>query len=274
MSIFKLVVPIDFSDTTKDAIHYAWDLARDEKDDDELILVHVLDQLNESEAKEKLESLAEKELGGFEGKVRTAVITGEVEDHIGSFAETENANFVIMGVHETSLLDRLLGSRAMEVISYSKVPFITVQKGTTYRSIDKIAMTIDLDKDSIQVVKAAASLAQNLEAELLLVAGDHADPGFKRQIKSNLTVAASYLEKEKVNYSVELLDRDYFNDKLLELSEERGVDIIAATYYMNTFSILSSKFVQHLITNENKLPVLTVDAQIFSSGPQFPFITT
>ncbi len=274
MSIFKLVVPIDFTESAIDAIHYAWELAKDEKDNDELILVHVLDQLKESEAKEKLDALAKKELEGFQGKVRTAVINGEVEDHIGSFAETEKANFVVMGVHETSFLDRLLGSRAMEVVAYSKVPFITVQKGTTYQSIDKIAMTIDLDKDSIQVVKAAASLAYNLEADLLLVAGDHSDSNFKRQIKSNLTVAARYLEKEKINYSVEFLDRDHFIDKMLALCEEKGVDIIAATYYLNTFGILSSKFVQHLITNENKLPVLTVDAELFSSGPQFPFITT
>lgn len=274
MDIFKLVVPIDFTDTSKDVIHYAWDLARDEKDDDELVLVHVLDQLSEKEAKEKLDELAKKELDGFKGKVRTVVITGEVEDHIGSFAETEKANFVVMGVHETSLLDRLLGSRAMEVVAYSKVPFITVQKGTKYRAIDKIAMTIDLDIDSIQVVKAAASLAHNLEAELLLVAGDHKDENFKRKVRSNLKVATNYLDKQKLKYSVELLDRDDFMDKLLALCKEKEIDIIAATYYMNTLSILSSKFVQRLISNENKLPVLTVDAQIFSSGPQFPFITT
>lgn len=274
MSIFKLVVPIDFSSTVTDAIHYAWELAKDEKDEDELILVHVLDQLSESEAKEKLDELAKNELEGFEGKVRTVVITGEVEDHIGSFAEKEKANFVVMGIHETSLMDRLLGSRAMEVIAYSKVPFITVQKGTTYQPIDKIAMTIDLDTDSIQIVKAAASLAHNLGAELLLVAGDHTDPNFKRKIKSNLTVAVRYLDKENINYSIELLDRDHFIDKLFALCEEKGVDIIAATYYLKTLSIFSSKFVQHLITNKNKLPVLTVDAQIFTSGPKYPFITT
>lgn len=274
MSIFKLVIPIDFSSTASDAIHYAWKLAKDEKDEDELILVHVLDKLSEKEAKDKLDELAKKELEGFEGKVRTEVITGEVEDHIGSFAEQENANFVIMGIHENSFLDRLLGSRAMDVIAYSKVPFITVQAGATYRPIDKIAMTIDLDTDSIQIVKAAVSLAHNLEADLLLVAGDHSDSNFKRKIKSNITVAARYLDKEEINYSIELLDRDHFIDKLFALCEEKEVDIIAATYYLKTLSILSSKFVQHLITNKNKLPVLTVDAQIFTSGPKYPFITT
>jgi K+-sensing histidine kinase KdpD len=149
-----------------------------------------------------------------------------------------------------------------------------VQEGTDFVEIDKIAMTIDLDTDSVQVVKAAAALANNFGAELLLVAGDHTDENFKRKIKTNLTVARNYLDKQKITSSIELIDRDDYTNSLLKLCDEKGVDIISATYYLKTFGILSTKFVQRLISNSNKLPVLTVDAQIFTSGPKYPFITT
>lgn len=272
MSNLKLVIPIDFSDESIEAAHYASKLTNQGKG--ELILVHVLDQLSGEDAKGKLDEIVKSELGRFSGEIRTAVIPGDVEDHIGSFADKEKANFIVMGIHEESLLDSLLGSRAMDVIAYSKTPFITVQKGTEFVEIDKIAMTIDLDTDSIQVVKAAAALASNFNAELLLVAGDHTDDNFKKRIKTNLTVARKYLDSQKINSSIELIDREDYTNNLLKLCDEQGVDIISATYYLKTLGIFSTKFVQRLISNTNKLPVLTVDAQIFTSGPKYPFITT
>jgi len=272
MSAFKLVIPIDFSNASREAIQYATNLSNNDKD--QIILVHVLHDSSEKDAKNKLNELVKEELNSFKGATRTAVITGEVEDDIGAFAEAEKANFIVMGVHENTFFDKLLGSRAMNIIEYTKVPFITVQEGSKFEKIEKIAMTIDLDNDSIQVVKAAASLAQNLGAKLLLVAGDHSDENFKRQIHSNLKVASNYLNERSIESSIELIDRHNFVDHIVELCEERGVDMISATFYLKSINLFSPKFVQHLIANDLKLPVLTVDAQIFTKGAQFPFITT
>ena len=109
---------------------------------------------------------------------------------------------------------------------------------------------------------------------LLLIAGDHTDPNFERQVKTNLKVAQNYLDDQQINSSIRLIDRDHFMDNLMEICQNEGVDIISATYYLKTLSIFSEKFVQRLISNPRRLPVLTVDAQIISSGPQYPFITT
>lgn len=272
MSNFKLVIPIDFSNASREAIQYAANLSSNEKD--QIILVHVLHNDSEKEAKNKLNDLAKEELVSYKGTTSTAVITGEIEDDIGAYAEAEKANFIVMGVHENTFFDKLLGSRAMNIIEYTKVPFITVQEGSKYEKIEKIAMTIDLDNDSIQIVKAAASLAKNLGAKLLLIAGDHSDENFKRQIQSNLRVASNYLNDRDIESSIELIDRDHFIENIVDLCEKRGVDMISATFYLKSISLFSPKFVQHLISNNLKLPVLTVDAQIFTKGAQFPFITT
>ena len=272
MSKLKLVIPIDFSESTTNALHYAKALTKSE--DDQLVLVHVLNDMSETEAKNKLKKIAENELKEFEGAVKTKVINGNIKEHVGNYAEYLDANFVIMGIHEESFLDSLHGSKALDVISNSKVPFITVQKDTTFTPVNKIAMTIDLDKDSIQVVKAAASLAQNMNSELILVAGIHTDPEFKKRVQINLKVATNYLDSHNVTASIKHLERDNFMDDFIELCEKEDVDMISATYYLKTLSMFSPKFVQHLMSNKLGLPVLTIDAQIFSSGPQFPFITT
>lgn len=272
MSTLKLVIPIDFSDSTINALHYAKALTRTKSDD--LVLVHVLNDISKTEAENKLKNIVKNELSGFEGPVKTKVIAGNIKEHVGNYAENVDANFVIMGIHEDSFLDSLLGSKALDVISNSKVPFITVQQETVYTKISKIAMTIDLDRDSIQIVKAAAALAHNMNSELILVAGIHTDHEFKKRVQINLKVATKYLESQNIKASIRHLERKDFINKFIELCKNEGVNMISATYYLKTLSIFSPKFVQHLISNEIGLPVLTADAQVFSSGPQFPFITT
>lgn len=272
MSKLKLVIPIDFSESTINAIHYAKALTRNKSD--ELVLVHVLSDLSETEAQDKLKNIVKNELSDFEGSAKTKVIKGNIKEHVGNYAKNIDANFVVMGIHEESFLDSLLGSKALDVISNSKVPFITVQRETNYTKINKIAMTIDLDQDSIQVVKAAAALAHNMNSELMLVAGIHTDPELKKRVQINLKVATNYLDSQNIKASIRHLDRSDFMNKFLELCKKEGVNMISATYYLKTLSIFSPKFVQHLISNKLGLPVLTVDAQVFSSGAQFPFITT
>ena len=272
MSIFKLVIPIDFSESTINALHYAKSLTRDKND--ELMLVHILNDLSETEAESKLKNIVRKELSGFEGSVKTKVINGNVKEHVGNYAESVDASFVIMGIHEESFLDSLLGSKALDVISNSKVPFITIQDETVYTKIKKIAMTIDLDKDSVQIVKAAAALAENMNSELILVAGIHTDPELKKKVQINLKVVMSYLDSQNIKVSIKHLERNDFLNDFLELCKNESINMISATYYLKTLSIFAPKFVQQLITNKHGLPVLTADAQVFSSGPQFPFITT
>jgi K+-sensing histidine kinase KdpD len=272
MNILKLVIPIDFSKSTINALHYAKDLTRNKED--ELILVHVLNDMSETEVQNKLKNIVENELSGFEGIVKTKVITGDIKTHVGSYAENIDANFVIMGIHENSFLDSLLGSKALDVISDSKTPFIAVQQDTAYSAINKIAMTIDLDQDSVQVVKAAAALAHNMNSELILVAGIYTDPEFKKRVQVNLKVATNYLDSQDIKASIKHLERSDFINEFIDLCEKEDVNMISATYYLKTLSIFSPKFVQHLMSNKLGLPVLTVDAQIFSFGPQFPFITT
>lgn len=272
MSVLKLVIPIDFSKSTINALHYAKALIRNQ--DDELVLVHVLNDMTETEAENKLKGLVKKELNEYKGEVKCKVIVGNIKKHVGSFAENIDASFVVMGIHEESMLDALLGSKALDVVSNSKVPFIAVQHDTKFTAIKKIAMTIDLDEDSIQVVTAAASLAENMNSELLLVAGNHTDPEFKKQLKVNLKIVIDYLDNHNVKASIKLLERKDFLNEFIEFCKKEGVNMISATYYLKTLSLFSPKFVQHLMSNELGLPVLTVDAQVFSSGPQFPFITT
>ena len=218
----KIVVPIDFTESTENALVYALSMAN--TNSDELILLYIIDDFNEQSAKSKMETLKDKVLKGYPGKVTLKILEGKINEQIGSFAEIVEATYIVMGIHKSSRLENLFGSKAIDVISKSKVPFIIVQNNTIYNGIKKIAMTIDLDKESIQVVKTASELASNFGAELILVAGDHTDSELKKKVTTNLRVAIDFLQKNNIKGSVKLLERKNFGDEFIQLCTDCNFD--------------------------------------------------
>lgn len=267
----RLIIPIDFTNSTENALIYAKNMASNSNDD--LVLFHVLDELSESEAMAKLDALVNKHLNDFSGSVELKTADGKVSEQIGNVAELVEANFIVMGVHETTRFGSLFGSDAISVISKSKVPFIVVQDGTVYTPVGKIAMTIDLERESIQIVKAASKLCEALNSELVLVAGDHSDPELKRKVTNNLRVSLEHLKQNNIKASVHYLERKQFIENFVTYCKEENIEMIAATYYTTTFQFLSAKFVQNLLSNSLKIPVLALDAEAVSSGSQFSFLS-
>lgn len=268
MKTAKLVIPIDFTSVTEHAINYAIELfASQEK---ELVLLHILTDLKESQAEDKLNALQEKYNDTF-ATISYRIEKGKIFDNIGKIAESIGANFVVMGTHDTNRVSKLFGSKAIKVITDSKVPFITVQEESQPRKISRIAMTIDVERESVQVAKTAVSLASYFNSEVVLVGGDHEDPMLRHKVVSNMKVAITHIKNHGIEASHVFLERDHFLQHFYEYCKDEKIDLIAATYYMNNFQILSAKFVQELLENDLQLPVLTVDAHAENIGTKFSF---
>lgn len=265
------LVPIDFTDVTENALNYAIEMSNDS--DNEIILLHIEGEHEVKVAESWLTDLVKKYQGDYEGKISSKIVSGKVAADISEVAKEVNASFIIMGVHGENRFQKLFGSRAVKVISASKTPFIVVQKGTTFKQIKTIAMTIDLDTDSVQVVKTAVELCKFFRSDLVLVGGDHTDSRLKRKVNANMKIALSYLRTHKIDSSVIFLERKEFGEKLLVYCKRNKVDMLAATYYMNTFQLLSDKFVQKLLNNEVGIPVLTIDSESMNRGSQFSFLS-
>ena len=269
----KLLIPIDFTPATENALLYAKQVA--DRIENELVLLHITESDKKAEmaaAEDKLKALINKHAADFEGGITFKVASGKVLRDIGKIADELEAAFVIMGAHNTSKLEKVFGSNAIHVIARSKTPYIVVQEKTNYRPITKIAMTIDLEKESIQVVKTAVKICQYFKAELILIGGKHTDPNFKQKVMTNMRVAIGHLKEHGVKSSVELLDRKSFLKDLMKYCKDEQVAMLAATYYPDTFQVFSQKFVQSLISNELGIPVLTVDAEAVGSASSISFI--
>lgn len=268
----KLLVPIDFTDVTRNAMNYAISLAN--LNSDNLIIVHVVkSSKDEAAALQKLKMLAESGSENLKGELEYKVFVGDVLEDMGNFASSMDASLIVMGTHGEHGLQKVFGSHALKLINHSKVPLIIVQKDTVYKEIKKIALTIDLEKESIQVVKIAASLGEKFGAEVVMIGGDHSDETLRRRVQLNMRTAMSHLQQHGVRSSSALLDRKDFEANLINYCQSNGIDMLAATYYAETFHAFSTKFVQHLLENDLQIPVITIDSMATGVSSQLSFLS-
>lgn len=268
----SLLVPIDFEQPTLNALHFALNMASD--CNYSIDVLHLIKSEGErTKAKLMMDDFIQKHTSSSGVQIQSHIMVGKVESDIDQVGQTLNSTFIVMGIHETSNISKIFGSRAIDVISESKTPFLVVQGQNKPIGGRKIAMTVDLEKESIQVVKAAIRLAKEFKSEIVLVGGDHSDPDLKAKVAVNVNTARRVLADNGILSHVVLLDRKHFLDHFIDFCREENVDIIAATYYADTFSVFSAKFVQKLLENEAKIPVLTMDHEIIGHGSQYSFMS-
>ncbi|MEN9997735.1 MAG: hypothetical protein RI922_725 [Bacteroidota bacterium] len=263
------LVPVDFTPVSISSTKFAAQLS---KENDQVLLVHVVKSEDDRIAAEiKLTNFAKSHLTDF-ANYSTRVIKGAVSTDIAVIAETLNTSLIILGTHGASGLRKLFGSYAFKIVENSKVPLIIVQEEVVYNSIKKIVMTIDLQKESLQIVKSAARLSHMFGAEIILVGARQDDSIFKRKIDLNLTVAGNFLTDHNIPFSIEFVEGKGFEENIFQLCQEKNADMLAATYYESSFHVFTDSFVRGLANNNLGIPVLTLESENTSFGGQYSFL--
>ena len=271
-TIYRILIPVDFTKATASAINYA--LGMSTQIHPEITLLHIIDHEREQiSAVQQLETFA-SDFNFGDLQIHKRVIIGDVLNDMGKIAEGMDASVILMGTHGERGFQKVFGSYALRVVEHSKIPLIIVQEETTFSNIEKIVMTIDLEKESTQIVKTAAALAKYYNAEIILVGGKHDDSILKNKVSLNMRVCREYLTNENIKHNIELLERKNFDTNLIEFCKQESVDMLAASFYQNTFYAFSDKFVQHLIMNELHIPLMTIDSSATGVYSQLSFITT
>ena len=267
----KYLVPIDFTPETENALVFAIDSVKYNKGG--IVLLHIIQSPNERIAAElQLKELANKHRTP-EVEIETRVVIGKVLKDMGVIADSLGVQAIIMGTHSTSIWQKVFGSPALSVISNSNVPIIMTQADTSFHKIKTIVMTIDLEKESVQVVKYAARVAKVFHSKVYVVGQHYTDETLKNKIDVNIRLVNDYLQQHELPSTVHLLNKNNFSKELLEYCEEVNADLLAVTYYKEDFHVFSTNLVQSLAENPLKIPVMTFDGEDTSSGAQFGFIT-
>lgn len=140
-AIKRILVPVDFSEHSQNAVRYAVGFAKQFRAD--LILVHIVEQMVypgdwmypplavSDFATEKREQITErlKQLGSEAGvKAKSIVRLGRAWQEVTEIAKEEKADLLVIATHGyTGLKHVLLGSVAEKIVRHAHCPVLTVR---------------------------------------------------------------------------------------------------------------------------------------------------
>ena len=259
----KLLVPTDFSEVAQSAMQHAIKFA--EIINADVILLHVVSSREEvEEAKEKLSK--EITLGSsFSSScnVTSFVRIGNIFEDIGDVAAELGISLIFMGTHKASRWQKLVGSRAIKVITSSPVPFIVTQeKLMNSNGYDNIVVPLDLNVETKQKLELVAKIAHYFDSQVHLLTNDNSDEFIKTKLKANQIWASNYLESKDIKNSSHLVDQgDSLTEGIFKLSKEVDADLIAIMNLADetVLGLYENSFQEEIVANDLKVPVLCVN---------------
>ena len=259
----KLLVPTDFSEVAQSAMQHAIKFA--EIINADLVLLHVVSSREDVEqAKEKLNK--EITLGNsFSNtcKITSFVRIGNIFEDIGDVAAELGISLIFMGTHKASRWQKLVGSRAIKVITSSPVPFIVTQeKLMNSNGYDNIVVPLDLNVETKQKLELVAKIAHYFDSEVHLLTNDNSDEFIKTKLKANQIWASNYLESKNIKNTSHLVEQgDSLTEGIFKLSKEVDADLIAIMNLADetVLGLFENSFQEEIVANDLKVPVLCVN---------------
>lgn len=220
----KILVPTDLSDNADQALNFAVAYAQQQCATITLIFSYFavydfaaeavrMAQTIENNAKTELNKIISKV--GREVEIDYRIIQGTVANAIFTTANNEDYDLIIMGTQGASGIKKnLIGSNTAKVIKESSIPVIAVPFGSSFESIEKIKVAVDLQHDKEGIFRKLIKLTEtwNLPYEIIHIENK---PNFSKKII--FKGLESYLNE---NFP----DCDFSFEMLQEINTDKGLE--------------------------------------------------
>jgi len=253
-----ILVTTDFTKQADNALQHAFILK--EKINGRIVLLHIVSSDDELEsAHQKLQKVIEETEKNYGIRISEIIRKGNIFDDISRVASEIGAKFVIMGTHGVSGLQHIFGSKALKVISTSKVPFISITKEPTRNGFNKIVMPFNLNKEPRELLTLASDIAKSFDSEIHIIGY-----GLNKKGGKYLEMITNYLESSKLKYIIEQKESSSnFDAVVLEYAKGVGADLISISNIQENVFNLFGGFEQNVIANKQGIPVMVVNSNSF-----------
>jgi nucleotide-binding universal stress UspA family protein len=259
----KLLVPTDFSEVAQSAMQHAIKFA--EIINADVVLLHVVNS-REDVKQAKVKLTREITLGNSFSNacnITYFVRIGNIFEDIGDVAAELGISLIFMGTHKASRWQKLVGSRAIKVITSSPVPFIVTQeKLMNSNGYDNIVVPLDLNVETKQKLELVAKIANYFDSEVHLLTNDVSDEFIKTKLKANQIWASNYLESKDIKNSSHLVEQgDNLTEGIFKLSKKVDADLITIMNLADetVLGLFENSFQEEIVANDLKIPVLCVN---------------
>ena len=182
--IKKILVPVDFTETSETVISKATTLAKLLKAD--LLLLHVVayngggfsilpDVKSDLPTIAEIEKLVSKKMDDMQADIRKKygitpevyVSTGNIDSEVIDFSKNKKIDLIIMGTHGASgYKEMFIGSNSQRIVTLSEVPVLTMQKDNGKLGFENILLPIDNSTHSREKANLATAIAKQFGAKI------------------------------------------------------------------------------------------------------------
>jgi len=275
-----ILVPMDFSDSSINAVYYAVEMAN--LFDSEITLLHVISKstlsslfINDSEVallrdkvRKKLEDIKTEILEKWpKVSVNTLVSEGKPFKVINKIAMDSKCDTIVkMGTNGANGIEQFTGSTTSRVIKSSTIPVIAVKEKKTEPRFDKIVLPIDLTKTSKQKIDWAVKMGIKYNSTIHILMELEKDELIEKKVKANLHQAESIFEKNGVKYESHLLDDRSYPDHLgkdtIKYAEEINADLIMIMTKSETGKLADlfvGSYAEQIVNSSQRTPVMCIN---------------
>ncbi len=272
----KIIVPVDFSVYSENALKTAASLAK--KNNSEIIVVHMLElshaMMNQSAnftqlesvfllelAKKKFTEFLEKDyLSGI--KVTPIIKHFKIFTELDALAKREEVDLIVIGSKGTSGIEEMfIGSNTEKVIRYATTPVLVVKDAPITSQLQKAVFACEFSTDDVASYLKAKNFFEKLDCELELLYVSTPTISFKssQQIEQSML---DFFEKAGEDASnlknVKIISEYTVESGVLYYADKSNADIIAvATHGRKGISHFFEGSISEDIANHSKLPIIS-----------------
>ncbi|MEQ8239064.1 MAG: universal stress protein [Cyclobacteriaceae bacterium] len=274
MEINNILVPIDFSKCSKNALLVAIDIAKATKAKIHMInAVHVhtphpdftggtlIDAIivdYETQVKESFKELESEMVELQEVPHEAERFISYLTDAIYTESKNKDIDLIVMGTRaEHDGMEALLGTRASDVIEAATVPVLVIPENVTSFNPSKIGFAADLGEiKNSKTLKFISDFTKNYHAEVLIFSvAKHPDELSEKEQKQ-MEELLSYFDKE--NASCRTVESGSVKEGIKNFIEAHELDILVMIPRERSFlEKLFRKSITKAIAVETSIPLLS-----------------
>ncbi len=241
----KIIVPIDFSETSWNAVAYAVGLARSVNGilnlmhcylpsavDVNTLTENSIKEMKESQLNEFYEKVSKKWVGEktHETKIIKSFKLGFPVEEIVRLADEEDAYIVMGSTGDTGVFKHFFGSVSTTVAQRANKPVFIVPPKAVYRPIKKVAYACEYDEIPDKLMDTVNAMAERFNAEIHLIhieKEDEMDMYFDllntwKTKFPNTTVENHFIQDTEVNHGINEYIEHANIDLLIMAHKKRG----------------------------------------------------
>lgn len=239
----KILVPVDFSDASINAIEYAMEIAK--RYQSSITLLHVcsppyadpsMDAISTSQFLQSILENANEQIDNLITNYASATIAISKHVLVGSLAsfmqEEEGVDLIVMGTTGASdTINKYIGSNTVSVINSTRIPLIVVPKQLKYQ-ISKVIYATQLEFEEFDSINSAMQFCNHLNASMDFV---HVETEGELDIVSDSAIIAKMKEKFGEHILIHFYNHNRVIQGLNEFIDEHHYDLLIVAHRDRNF---------------------------------------